>query len=75
MFATLIEDILPTDYFSWMIGVIIDLDILSEMVALFKPELEQKFQDMSAHPVPLYSLQWLVCLYTSIYPETVTILS
>jgi len=54
-----------------MIGVLVDLEILTEILYMFHKDLEKKFQELSVHPGQLYSLEWFICIFTSAYPEKV----
>jgi len=60
----LIEDILPIDYFSNMVGVLVDQKIFTEMVSFHNKELAAKFAKLDGDP-SLICLQWFVCCYVT----------
>jgi len=59
----LIENILPIDYYSVMIGVMIDQKLFCKMIAVIMPHLWSFFKKLSLDP-SLVSLQWFICLYS-----------
>ena len=61
--ACLIESILPIDYYSVMIGVLIDQNLFRKMVKLIIPDLWVFFVRVQLDP-SLISLQWFVCLFS-----------
>jgi len=63
MLTTLLECFIPIDYYSKMVGVIIDHNILSMLI-------EEKMPDLHAHMQRAYfdpkiaSFQWFACLFS-----------
>ena len=64
MLVSLIESILPIDYYTTMTGVIIDQKIFEEMVKKFIPDLGKKFKQIELD-ISIFSVPWFVCLFTS----------
>jgi len=64
--CAVLEDILPIDYFTSMVGVLVDQKIFSEMVYSFDKELGRKFANLEVDP-SLFSLQWFVCCFVSTF--------
>lgn len=65
----LIETILPLDYYSVMIGVLIDQKLFCRMVKAIMPQLWALFKKMGLDP-SLVSLQWFICLFSyNLQPE------
>lgn len=56
----LVESILPIDYYSSMVGALIDQQIFYELFQESIPDLCQHFRDLGFDP-SLLAFQWLVC--------------
>jgi Rab-GTPase-TBC domain len=56
----LIESILPIDYYSNMVGVLIDQKILYEFFSLKMPDLSNHLKEAGFDP-SLLGFQWMVC--------------
>ena len=61
--ACLIENILPVDYYSAMIGVLVDQKVYSQLVKKMLPLLSSYLEKLNLDP-SLVSLQWFVCLFS-----------
>ena len=59
----LIETILPIDYYSAMIGVLIDQKLFSKLIKATMPLLWGHLKKMDLNP-SLVSLQWFICLFS-----------
>ncbi len=67
--TSLIETILPIDYYSVMIGVLIDQKLFCRMIKLIMPNVWSFFKRINLDP-SLVSLQWFVCLFSyNLQPE------
>ncbi len=66
----LIECILPIDYYSVMVGVLLDQKIFQYYIKKYLPSLFQHFQKIGMDP-SLFSLQWFVCLFSYNLPFVV----
>jgi len=65
-----LEDLLPIDYFSSMVGVLVDQKIFAEMLLHHDKELGKKFSELEVD-LSLFSLQWFVCCYVSTFSKKV----
>lgn len=63
MLASIIECLLPIDYYSVMIGVLLDQKIFIELIKKFLPNLQSHLKKINLDP-SLVSLQWFVCLFS-----------
>ncbi len=59
----LIEFILPLDYYTAMIGVLVDQAVFAELFERCMPELCGKLKRLSLDPT-LVSMQWFICLFS-----------
>ena len=71
--SCLIESILPLDYYSAMIGVLIDQKLFLNLVKSMLPVLRKHLKKLSLDP-SLVSLQWFICLFSyNLKPEVFNI--
>jgi hypothetical protein len=68
----LIETILPLDYYSNMVGVLIDQQVFKAAIRFFFPDLYEHFNTLNFDP-SLLAFQWLVCFFTLNINETVSL--
>jgi hypothetical protein len=68
LLTAIIEEYLPTDYFTSMEGVLVDQKIFRDIINLLYPELKKKFGQLQIDS-SLFSLQWFVCLYSCTFPD------
>jgi len=68
--CALLEDLLPIDYFSSMVGVLVDQKIFAEMLPHHDKDLGRKFSELEVD-LSLFSLQWFVCCYVSTFKKEV----
>ncbi len=61
--CSLIESLLPVDYYSAMIGVLIDQKIFIKIVKVTMPILWAHLKRLSLDP-SLVTLQWFICLFS-----------
>ncbi len=61
--CSLIECILPLDYYTAMIGVLVDQAVFAELVENCMPNLFNAFKKLSIDPT-LVSMQWFICLFS-----------
>ncbi len=66
----IIESILPVDYFTVMVGVLLDQKIFADLINRHLPSMVLHFTKMHMDPA-LVSLQWFVCLYSYNLPSAV----
>ena len=59
----IIENYLPLEYYSNMLGVVLDQKVLYDLVERYMPELYDHFQACQFN-LDLLSFQWLVCLFS-----------
>jgi hypothetical protein len=59
----LIESILPLDYYSGMIGVLIDQKLFTRFIKTIMPAFWDHLKKLSLDP-SLISLQWFICLFS-----------
>lgn len=71
VFTLLIEDILPLDYYTQMIGVQSDVQIFKTLIKDHLPQIDKKFQELRFDPV-YFCLNWFVCLFTDKLSENVS---
>jgi len=58
----LLENILPIDYYSSMIGVMVDQRIFNDLIDECLPKISAKFKELS-FDTSLFSIQWFVCIF------------
>lgn len=61
--ANLIEVVLPIDYYSNMVGVLIDQHVFKAAVKFFFNDLFNHFTELNFDP-SLLAFQWFVCFFT-----------
>lgn len=61
--ANLIETVLPIDYYSNMVGVLIDQQVFKASVHFFFRDLYSRFEEVNFDP-SLLAFQWFVCIFT-----------
>jgi Rab-GTPase-TBC domain len=59
----LIENIIPPDYYNSMTGVLCDDKLLDFLMKMKVRRLKDKMVEMGVQ-TSIFSVQWLVCLYT-----------
>ena len=62
LFSMLIETILPLDYYSLMLEVIIDQKVLMHLLHKRKPKFLRKYFDVEVELI-MRSFQWFICLF------------
>ncbi len=62
-FASLLESILPVDYYAAMVGILIDQKIFSKLIKTTMPALWSHIRKLSLDP-SLVSLQWFICIFS-----------
>ena len=62
LFTVLLENVLPIDYYSSMIGVLVDQRIFNDLIDETLPKISAKFKELS-FDTSLFSIQWFVCLF------------
>jgi len=67
----IIETILPIDYYSNMVGVLVDQHLFKEAISFFFPELYCHFETLGFDP-SLLAFQWFVCFFTLNIHESVS---
>lgn len=65
--TALFEEILPSNYYTNMLGVAIDLKLVEVFLKLRRPRMHAKLQSLSVN-LSIFSLEWLVCLFTTVLP-------
>lgn len=68
--VTIVEDLLPPDYYSRdddLLGARIDQLVFAELFSRSLPTLSQRFDELHV-PLPLFSLQWFMCLFAKDLP-------
>jgi hypothetical protein len=65
--CALLEEILPPNYYTNMLGIAVDLKLIEVFLRLRRPKLSAKLQALSVN-LSIFSLEWLVCLFTTILP-------
>ena len=63
VFCCLIESILPLDYYSGMLGILVDQKILCSMIAHKMKPLSAHLTKLNLDP-SLVTLQWFICLFS-----------
>lgn len=63
MLTMLLETFIPMDYYSNVLGVIVDQNALDELVEEKIPDLHQHLQD-SMFSLGIVSFQWFSCLFS-----------
>lgn len=69
--AMIIETILPIDYYSNMVGVLVDQHVFKQTVTHFFPDLLEHFGHLNFDP-SLLAFQWFVCFFTLNISEKVS---
>lgn len=64
---SLLEDYLPSNYYTNMLGVAIDLKLIEDFLRLKRPKLFAKLKELSIS-ISIFALEWLVCLFTTVLP-------
>ncbi len=64
MLSRLVEVILPIDFYTDMMGVLVDQHILRDMLSIKDPKLRRHFQNMDLDPT-IPSMQWFVTLFAN----------
>ncbi|CDW87967.1 tbc domain-containing protein [Stylonychia lemnae] len=59
----ILETILPIDYYSNMVGVLIDQQVFKKLVQLLLPDVSDHLERLKFDP-SLLAFQWFVCFYT-----------
>jgi len=59
----LIESILPLDYYSGMIGVLVDQKLFAKLIKTVMPSFWNHLKKLTLDP-SLISLQWFICLFS-----------
>lgn len=67
LLSQLIENIIPIDYYTNMLGVVCDQRILAECIRQHLPNIAKKFVEVGIDP-SLFSIEWFVCMFTSSMP-------
>lgn len=62
LFCMIIECVLPLDYYSMMIQVLIDQKVLMHLLSTKNPKFLQKYSDLEVELI-MKSFQWFICLY------------
>ena len=71
--AAIIEDILPTDYYSsTMLGCRVDQHVLTSYLAYCLPRVHEHFQSMGAMIDPI-TCHWFLCLFVNSFPLETTL--
>lgn len=63
----LFEDLLPPNYYTNMLGIAIDLKLVEVFLKLRRPRVYSKLAALSIN-LSIFSLEWLVCLFTTVLP-------
>ena len=71
--CALLEEILPQNYYTNMLGIAVDLKLIEVFLRLRRPRLSAKLMALNIN-LSIFSLEWLVCLFTTILPVYVRIL-
>lgn len=66
----LLEDTLPHNYYTNMLGVAVDLKLVEVFLRLKRPTLHAQLQVLGVS-VSIFALEWLVCLFTTVLPYCV----
>jgi hypothetical protein len=64
LLSQLIENIIPIDYYTNMLGVVCDQRILAECIRQHLPRTAARFVEVGIDP-SLFSIEWFVCIFTS----------
>jgi hypothetical protein len=68
VFTMIVETYLPFEYFSMMVGVLIDQKIFMRFVQQENKKMYKKFMDLGFDPAIL-AFQWFVCIFSYNMPE------
>jgi len=71
LFCTLIETILPLDYYSLMLEVLIDQKVLMQLIKLKNPKFLKQYSDLEVELV-MKSYQWFICLYSLNFSKNIS---
>lgn len=67
----LVENILPKYYISTMSGLITEIEVLSQLIAIKEPEIYRHVKEIGV-PWAVITTKWFVCLFSEVLPtETV----
>jgi hypothetical protein len=70
--VTILENILPSTYYSQMAGVLVDIDILYQFVEGYLPDLSEKINSSNfADLFKFIILKWFISLYVQNTTEKV----
>jgi len=65
----LLEKILPLDYYTGMVGILVDQKLFTLLIKKMMPSLATIFEELNLDP-SLVSLQWFICLFSyNLRPE------
>ena len=70
LFIYILEVLLPLDYYSSMIGIMVDQKIFLELLRIVAPEIVDKFMIFQLD-CSFFTLQWFVCLFSGIANKVV----
>ena len=68
VFTMIVETYLPFEYFSMMVGVLIDQKIFMRFVQQENKKMYKKCMDLGFDPAIL-AFQWFVCIFSYNMPE------
>jgi hypothetical protein len=71
LFASLIETVLPLDYYSLMLQVLVDQKVLMKLIKDRKPKFLKNYHDIEVELV-MKSYQWFICLYSLNFPPHIS---
>lgn len=74
MLTRIVEVIIPLDFYSNMMGVLVEQHILKDMLSIRDPKLSRHFQNMDLDPT-IPSMQWFVTLFANTLHYEVSTLS
>ena len=65
LFTYVLEVLLPLDYYTSMIGIMVDQRVFLELLRIEFPEIIEKFMQFNLD-CSFFTLQWFVCLFSGI---------
>lgn len=68
----LVENILPKYYVRTMSGLITEIEVLTQLIALKEPEVHKHVQNIGV-PWAVITTKWFVCLFSEVLPTEVRI--
>lgn len=68
----LIENVLPIDYYTSMLGVLYDSRIFYDLLYYHNERIYEKFKDLEFEPSVLV-IQWFICLYVNTLKNNVSL--